>query len=101
MKQWQVYIVRCAKGSLYTGITTDIARRLSEHNGAALGESSGDSSGESPGKGAKYLRGRGPVVLVWQCCLPNRSEASKLEIKIKQLSRTRKEALIAGKLELI
>lgn len=74
-----VYIVECADDTLYTGYTTDIARRIEEHN---LGE------------GAKYTRGRTPVELCYQEQFKNRSLAQKREYKIKQLSRKEKIELI-------
>jgi len=86
---WILYLIRCADGSLYTGITTDVERRLREHrdeNGAGLG--------------AKFLRGKQPLTLVYQTILPNRSEALRLEYRVKQLSKTDKEALVANKLSL-
>ena len=81
--QWFVYIIRCVNNTLYTGITTDIERRLNEH--------AGDKT-----KGAKYLRGRGPLTLVWHAAVDNRSEASRLESLIKQLPRQTKQRLIDG-----
>lgn len=86
---WLLYLIRCADGSLYTGITTDVERRLREHrdeNGAGLG--------------AKFLRGKQPLTLVYQTLLPNRSEALRLEYRVKQLSKADKEALVANKLSL-
>ena len=80
MSKWYVYIVECADGSLYTGITTDVDRRLLEHNYSF--------------KSAKYTRSRRPVRLVWSKEVENRSEASKEEARIKKLKR-------ASKLELI
>ena len=77
---WSVYLVRCADGSLYTGIATDVERRLQEHDG-----------GE---RGAKYLRGRGPLRLELACEIGDRSAASRIEYRIKRLSRADKEALI-------
>ncbi len=77
---WTVYIVRCANGSLYTGITNDLGARLAAHNS---------------GKGAKYTAAFGPVELVWRRRKRGRSAASKLEAAIKKLSRPEKEALIA------
>ena len=74
-----VYILRCADGTLYTGIASDVEKRLQKHN---------------EGKGAKYTRGRGPVELVYREELANRAEASKREYQIKQLSRPEKLALI-------
>ncbi len=76
MSEWVVYIVQCADNSLYTGITTDIQRRLNEHN--------------SDVKGARYTRTRRPVKLVYCQSFENRSQASKQECTIKQLSRSQK-----------
>lgn len=78
---WSVYLLRCADGTLYTGIATDVGRRLREHAEGA--------------RGAKYLRGRGPLTLVWSAEVGDRSAASRVEYRIKQLPRSRKEALIA------
>ena len=78
---WLVYIVRCADGSLYTGIARDLERRIAEHNA-------------DKGAGASYTRSRRPVRLVYQEPAPDRSTASKREYQIKQLSRTEKLALI-------
>lgn len=78
---WRVYIVRCADGSLYTGIARDLERRIAEHNA--------DS-----GAGASYTRSRRPVRLVYQETAADRSAASKREYQIKQLSRAEKLALI-------
>ncbi len=80
MHYW-VYIVACADGTYYTGIATDVARRLNEHNG------------EKP-KGARYTSARRPVTLLYQACFPNRSAAQKEEARIKQMSRAAKTALI-------
>lgn len=77
---WSVYLLRCADGSLYTGIATDVARRFAEH---------GDSD-----RGAKYLRGRGPLRLELCREVGNRSLASRVEHRIKRLPKTRKEALL-------
>ena len=74
---WTVYILRCADGSLYTGITTNIQRRTDEHNG--IGKN-----------GARYTHNRRPVTLVYQETLADRSQASKREIEIKSLSREQK-----------
>ena len=75
---WTVYILLCRVGTLYTGITDNLPRRLAAHNG---------------GKGAKYTRGRGPVVLVHQESCPDRSAALRRERAIKALSRSQKLAL--------
>lgn len=82
-------MLHCRDGSLYTGIATDVDRRIREHEGV-----------EDSGKGAKYLRGRGPLRLVWQLSVGNRSVASKLEYKIKSLSRIEKEQLLKGKMNI-
>ncbi len=81
MFDWHLYLVRCRDGSLYTGITTDVARRFAEHQ-------------ENNGAGAKYLRGRGPLALVFQKQLGSRSLALAVESKVKKLSKARKEELI-------
>ena len=81
MFDWYLYLVRCRDGSLYTGITTDVARRFAEHQG-------------NSDAGAKYLRGRGPLVLVFQKKLGSRSLALGVESKVKKLSKARKEELI-------
>jgi putative endonuclease len=86
MQDWYLYLVRCRDGSLYTGITTDVARRFAEHQG------NGDT-------GAKYLRGRRPLVLVFQKKVVSRSLALGVESRVKKLSKARKEELVrAGKL---
>ena len=78
---WVVYILRCADNSLYTGITTDINKRLEQHNGISE-------------KGAKYTHGRRPVTLVYQEPSNSRSTASKRECAIKSLKKPEKEELI-------
>lgn len=81
INQWLVYIVRCADNSLYTGITTDVGRRLAEHNSA-------------DGLAAKYTRSRRPVHLVYQETVSGRAEATRRESQIKRLSKSAKEALL-------
>ena len=76
---WHLYILRCGDGTLYTGITTDVARRLEAHR---------------QGRGAKYTRGRGPLELIYQEECGTHSEALKRELAVKQLSRAEKETLI-------
>lgn len=76
-----VYILACADGSYYTGYTTNLARRVAEHEA---------------GKGAKYTRGRTPVELVYTESFDSRSAAMSREYEIKQLSRAEKERLVAG-----
>ena len=77
---WYVYILRCGDGTLYTGITDDVARRLAAHRA---------------GKGAKYTRGRGPLTLAYTEEQSDKSTALKREIAIKKLSREQKAALCA------
>lgn len=77
---WIVYILKCADGTLYTGITSDLTRRLTAHN---------------TGTGAKYTRGRGPFELIFSEIHPTRSSATKRETQIKALSRDDKIALVA------
>ncbi len=76
---WYLYILRCRDGSLYTGITTDVEKRLEAHRA---------------GKGAKYTRGRGPLELVYQEECGDHSAALKREIEIKALSREEKLKMI-------
>jgi putative endonuclease len=77
---WAIYMLRCADGTLYTGITTDVARRVAEHNGDG-------------GVGARYTRSRRPVTLVYMEAADNRAQAARREAAIKQLGRARKLAL--------
>jgi putative endonuclease len=79
MPAYSVYLVRCRDGSLYTGIATDVSRRIIEHEDGA--------------KGAKYLRGRGPLKLVYQQEIGDRSLASKVESRVKRLPRSEKADL--------
>lgn len=78
---WYVYILRCGDGTLYTGITDDVDRRLAAHRA---------------GKGAKYTRGRGPLQLVYRERTEDKSAALRREIQIKRLSRGEKLAMIAA-----
>lgn len=78
MAYW-LYILRCGDGSLYTGTTDDVERRLKAHR---------------EGKGAKYTRGRGPLEVVYREALPDKSAALKREWAVKQLSREEKLRLI-------
>ena len=96
---WFVYILRTAGGALYTGITTDVERRLDEH--AGVGNATKGTKGAKSKKGAKSLRGKGPLKLVWHTAVKNRSEASVLEARIKKLSRTSKEQLVSGDWEVL
>ena len=76
MSGWFMYVVKCSDGTLYTGITTDVMRRLHEHNGTK--------------RGAKYTRARRPVKLVHCIDFNDRSSASKAEARFKRLSRKEK-----------
>lgn len=80
MRNWAVYIVKCADDTLYTGISNDVSKRIDAHNA---------------GKGAKYTKPRLPVVLVYCEMAEDRSAASKREAVLKKLSRQEKLALIA------
>jgi putative endonuclease len=71
MPDWSVYVLRCGDATFYTGISTDVARRVDEHR---VGK-----------RGAKYLRGRGPLEIIFQRSVGNRSIATKIEYRIKQL----------------
>ena len=77
--QWYLYILRCKDNTLYTGITTDVEKRLEAHRS---------------GKGAKYTRGRAPLELVYQESCGSHSNALKREAEIKKLPRTAKEMLV-------
>ena len=81
---WYLYILRCADGSLYTGITTDVEKRLAVHRS---------------GKGAKYTRGRGPLELVYREECGNHSDALKREWEIKRMPREQKLLLIQNYLD--
>jgi putative endonuclease len=76
---WTVYILQCADSTFYTGITTDMARRLAEHNGKAAG--------------ARYTRARQPVTLVYTEPQPDRASASRREYQIRKLPRRDKQVL--------
>ena len=79
MAVWSIYLLRCGDGSFYTGIATDVSRRIGEH--------------EQGKRGAKYLRGRGPLELVYQRSVGDRSVASRIEYRLKQLPKIEKENL--------
>ena len=76
---WYLYILRCRDGSLYTGITTDVNKRIAAHNA---------------GKGAKYTRGRGPLEIVYREECGDHSTALKRELELKKLTRPEKEAFL-------
>jgi len=79
MSDWSVYVVRCADGSLYTGISTNVPKRIALHNA---------------GKGAKYTRVRLPVRLVWSVMMSSATDARKAEVDVKRMSKKEKEAFI-------
>lgn len=76
---WFLYIIKCADGTLYTGVTTDIERRLREHNS---------------GKGGKYTRTRTPVILVHSEVYQTRAKAMSREAQLKGWTKSEKKALI-------
>ncbi|MDE0949715.1 MAG: GIY-YIG nuclease family protein [Halioglobus sp.] len=84
---WHVYILRCADGSLYTGVARDLERRVRQHNGALVG-------------GSRYTRGRRPVELLWFETEPNRSAAQRREAAIKKMSRREKLHMLEQKTSL-
>jgi putative endonuclease len=82
MNEWSVYIIRCDDRYLYTGISTDVKRRVDEH-------SAGDS------RAAKFTKPFSSIELVYEVVIGSRSLASKIEYKIKKLSRQKKEFIIS------
>jgi len=80
IKKWYLYILECYDGTYYTGITDCLPKRLAAHNA---------------GKGAKYTRGRGPLILRYTEECADRSAASKRECQVKRLTRRQKESLMA------
>lgn len=83
---FSLYIVRCADGALYTGIATDVDKRLAEH--------------ASGGRGAKFLRGKGPLEIVFAQTVGDRSSALQLEYRVKRLTREQKLELVRGERQL-
>ena len=82
--QWYLYILRCGDNTLYTGITTDVEKRLEAHRS---------------GKGAKYTRGRAPLELVYRENCGSHSDALKREAEVKKLSRQAKELLVNSQVD--
>jgi predicted GIY-YIG superfamily endonuclease len=80
--RWFVYILRCRDGTLYTGVTTDVARRVAAH---------------AAGRGARYTRGRGPFAVVRVETHPGRGAALRREVELKRLARAEKLLLVRGK----
>jgi putative endonuclease len=81
LKAWCMYVLRCGDGSLYCGITNDLTRRLQQHR---------------QGSGARYTRGRGPLVVLHTWPMDNKSIALKAELSFKSKSRQAKEQLLAS-----
>ncbi len=80
-KAWYVYLARCADGTLYCGVTNDLAARFAAHEA---------------GRGAKYTRGRGPLELLYRRRCKDRGIAQRHEARIKRLPREKKLALAVG-----
>lgn len=81
LAEWTVYFLRCADGSLYCGVTNDLARRIAAHNA---------------GRGARYTAGRRPVALAWSERAASRGDALRRELGLKRLPRASKLALVAS-----
>jgi putative endonuclease len=84
MRDWHVYLVRTRLDTLYTGIATDVGRRLAEHE-------------QGRRSGAKYLRSKGPLQLAYQAKIGSRAHALKVEYYIKKLPKKRKEEIVSTK----
>lgn len=80
-QSWHLYLVRCANGDLYTGISTDVQRRFEQH---------------ANNRGARRLKGKGPLELAFSCEVGDRSTALRLEHRVKKLNKAEKEALVCG-----
>ncbi|TDR79036.1 GIY-YIG nuclease family protein [Photobacterium lutimaris] len=78
---WSVYLIRTAANQLYCGVTTDVERRFNEH--------------QSSKRGAKFLKGKGPLQLVWSECVGDKRSAMQLEYRIKRLPKRTKEQIVA------
>lgn len=85
---WWLYLLRTGTGSLYCGVSTDVSRRLQEHQSGGL-------------KGAKALRGKGDLTLAFTYLAASKREAMQLEWQVKRWPKTRKEALIRGDIALL
>jgi putative endonuclease len=84
---WFIYLIRTDKGSLYTGITTDVDRRFKEHDASGI-------------RAAKFLKGKGPLTLAFFTEVGGRSHALKLEYRVKRLTKRKKEQIIFGSITL-
>ncbi|WP_199454675.1 GIY-YIG nuclease family protein [Vibrio owensii] len=78
-QNWSIYLIRNNRNALYCGVTNNVERRFKQHES---------------GKGAKALKGKGPLTLEWSCSFDNKSMAMKAEYFIKQLTKTKKELLV-------
>ncbi|MEL0611690.1 GIY-YIG nuclease family protein [Marinomonas arenicola] len=85
MSEWSLYIIKTRLDTLYTGITTDVERRFKEHSGANK-------------RGARYLKGKGPLELMWHQRVGSRSTALVLEYRVKQLNKRQKLQIVSGQL---
>ena len=85
-QSWTVYLIRNNRNALYCGVTNNLQRRFKQHES---------------GRGAKALKGKGPLTLVWSCVLENKRTAMKAEYFIKQLSKTKKEQLVDKVAEIV
>ncbi|MGM0444676.1 MAG: GIY-YIG nuclease family protein [Fibrobacterota bacterium] len=85
-QKWFLYIIETDDNRLYTGVTTDVSRRLSQHRGERAG-------------GARFFRGRRAVAVRFRCALPDRSSAQRLEYAVKRLKKHQKEELITGRIQ--
>lgn len=80
-EEWVVYLLQCADGTLYCGVTNDLCRRIDQHH---------------RGRGARYTRGRTPLILLGHAPFPGRGEAQRVEYRIKQQPADRKLAYLAS-----
>jgi len=92
MASWYVYMVLTEKSHFYTGITTDLSRRLQEHLDVY--------QRKAGAKGAKYFRTQKPLAIVYSCCFSERAEASRHEWEIKKLSKIQKAGLVNNSINL-
>lgn len=81
-KDWSVYVLRCSNGALYTGVTTDVPRRVQEH-------------ADQGRRCARFTRAFAPVELVYDCCVGAKRLAYRTEYRIKKLARDRKERVVS------
>jgi putative endonuclease len=97
-KVWWLYLIATRTGSLYCGITLDVQRRFAEHQGPVTFPDSnlGAFQKAQAYKGARFLRGKGPLQLRFNAIAGTRSDALKAECKVKKLTRAKKDDLIAG-----